>query len=166
MVTGFPFVGREDVLGELRAAWEHAAAGRGGLVTLTGAAGAGKTRVAEEAAARAEGFRTVWTWCPPDAVEHALRPWSRLLRELVADDVRCGRLVTASPSLRAVLAGSAPGGRTETDPEAARVRLAGDVTEILTTAARRRPLLLVLDDVHAADASSLRLLLETADAVR
>ncbi|MFF3883778.1 ATP-binding protein [Streptomyces sp. NPDC001914] len=166
MVTGFPFVGREDLLGELRDARERAAAGRGGLVTLTGTAGAGKTRVAEEAAAHAEGFRTVWTWCPPDAVDHALRPWSRLLRELVVADARCERLVAASPPLRAVLAGSAPGGRTEADPEAARVRLAGDVTEILTTAARRRPLLLVLDDVHAADASSLRLLLETADAVR
>ncbi|MFE2302528.1 ATP-binding protein [Streptomyces sp. NPDC059445] len=166
MVTGFPFVGREDVLGELREARERAAAGRGGLVTLTGAAGAGKTRVAEEAAARAEGFRTVWTWCPPDAVEHALRPWSRLLRDLVADDVRRGRPATVSPSLRAVLAGSAPGGRTEADPKAARLRLAGDVAEVLTAAARRRPLLLVLDDVHAADASSLRLLLETADAVR
>lgn len=102
MVTGFPFVGREDVLGELREARERAAAGRGGLVTLT--------HVAEEAAARAEDFRTVWTWCPPDAVEHALRPWSRLLRELVVDDVRCGRLVAASPSLRAVLAGAAADG--------------------------------------------------------
>jgi hypothetical protein len=90
MVTGFPFVGREDVLGELREAGERAAAGRGGLVTLTGAAGAGKTRLAEEAAARAEGFRTVWTWCPPDAVEHALRPWSRLLRELVVDNGAAG----------------------------------------------------------------------------
>ncbi|MEU4089539.1 ATP-binding protein [Streptomyces aureus] len=166
MVTGFPFVGREDVLGELSRAREEAAVGRGGLVTLTGPAGAGKTCVAEEAAARAEGFRTLWTWCPPDAVEHALRPWSRLLRELVVDDVRCGRLAAASPPLRAVLAGSAAHGPAEADPEAARLRLAGDVAEILTTVARRRPLLLVLDDVHAADASSLRLLMETADAVR
>ncbi|MFF3446263.1 ATP-binding protein [Streptomyces sp. NPDC002667] len=166
MVTGFPFVGREDVLGELLEARERAAAGRGGLVTLTGAAGAGKTRLAEEAAGRAEGFRTVWTWCPPDAVEHALRPWSRLLRDLVVADERCGRLVAASPCLNAVLDGSASGGLPGTDPAAARLRLAGDVTEILATVARRRPLLLVLDDVHAADASSLRLLLETADAVR
>ncbi|MCT9007764.1 ATP-binding protein [Streptomyces rhizosphaerihabitans] len=170
MVTGFPFVGREDVLGELREAGERAVAGRGGLVTLTGAAGAGKTRLAEEAVARAEGFRAVWTWCPPDAVEHALRPWSRLLRELVVDDVHCGRPVAASPSLRALLAGSAAGEGTDTsrdaDPEGAWLGLAGDVAEVLTTVARQRPLLLVLDDVHAADASSLRLLLETSDAVR
>ncbi|MFE7174364.1 AAA family ATPase [Streptomyces sp. NPDC057616] len=166
MTANYPFVGREDVLGELRAALERAASGRGGLVTLTGPAGAGKTRTAEEAAAHADGFRTRWTWCPPQTAGRAFRPWSRLLRELVAEDVRCGRLVTASPPLRALVAGSAPGVPRGADPETARVRLAGDVAEVLATAARRGPLLLVLDDVHAADASSLRLLLETADAAR
>ncbi|MFI6561822.1 ATP-binding protein [Streptomyces sp. NPDC050534] len=166
MAANYPFVGREDVLGELRAALERAASGRGGLVTLTGPAGAGKTRTAEEAAAHADAFRTRWTWCPPQTAGRAFRPWSRLLRELVADDVRCGRLVTASPPLRALVAGSAPAVPRGTDPETARLRLAGDVAEVLATAALRGPLLLVLDDVHAADASSLRLLLETADAAR
>ncbi|MFG2788481.1 ATP-binding protein [Streptomyces sp. NPDC048419] len=166
MAANYPFVGREDVLGELRAALDRAASGRGGLVTLIGPAGAGKTRTAEEAAAQADAFRTRWTWCPPQTAGRAFRPWSRLLRELVADDVRCGRLVTASPPLRALVAGSAPGVPRGADPETARLRLAGDVAEVLATAARRGPLLLVLDDVHAADASSLRLLLETADAAR
>ncbi|MEU6255006.1 AAA family ATPase [Streptomyces sp. NPDC047043] len=166
MAANYPFVGREDVLEELRAALERAAAGRGGLVTLTGPAGAGKTRTAEEAAGQADAFRTLWTWCPPETAGRAFRPWSRLLRELVADDVRCGRLVAASPPLRALVSGSAPGTLRGADPETARLRLAGDVGEVLATAARRRPLLLVLDDVHAADASSLRLLLETADAAR
>ncbi|MFD9637215.1 AAA family ATPase, partial [Streptomyces violascens] len=49
IVAGYPFVGREDVLAELKDALARAAAGRGGLVSLTGAAGAGKTRTAEEA---------------------------------------------------------------------------------------------------------------------
>ncbi|MER5504112.1 AAA family ATPase [Streptomyces sp. NPDC002766] len=166
MAAEYPFVGREGVLGELRAALESAAAGRGGLVTLAGPAGAGKTRTAEEAAAHAEGFRTLWTWCPPQTVGRAFRPWSRLLRELVADDVACGRLVAASPPLRALVAGAGPGALRGADPEAARLRLTADVAELLATAARRRPLLVVLDDAHAADASSLRLLLETADTAR
>ncbi|MFD5796391.1 ATP-binding protein [Streptomyces diastatochromogenes] len=58
----YPFVGREDVLAELRAAPARAAHGHGGLVTLTGAAGAGKTRTAEEATSHTPGFRTLWTW--------------------------------------------------------------------------------------------------------
>lgn len=166
MAASYPFVGREDVLGELRAALERAAAGRGGLVTLTGPAGAGKTRTAEEAVALAGAFRTRWTWCPPQTAGRAFRPWSRLLRELVADDVRCGRLIAASPPLRALVSGAAGDALRGADPETARLRLAGDVSEVLSAAARCGPLLLVLDDVHAADASSLRLLLETADAAR
>ncbi|MGW2570599.1 AAA family ATPase [Streptomyces sp. NPDC001537] len=166
MAAKYPFVGREDVLGELRGALERAASGRGGLVTLTGPAGAGKTRTAEEVTAHAGAFRVLWAWCPPETAGRAFRPWSRLLRELVAEDVACGRLVTASPPLRALVSGAAAGALRGADPETARLRLAGDVSELLATAARRRPLLLVLDDVHAADASSLRLLLETADAAR
>ncbi|MGW3117392.1 ATP-binding protein [Streptomyces sp. NPDC001107] len=166
MAANYPFVGREDVLGELRAALERAASGRGGLVTLTGPAGAGKTRTAEEITAHAGAFRVLWTWCPPETAGRAFRPWSRLLRELVAEDVACGRLVAASPPLRALVSGAATSALHGADPETARLRLAGDVSELLATAARRRPLLLVLDDVHAADASSLRLLLETADAAR
>ncbi|MEU9394943.1 AAA family ATPase [Streptomyces sp. NPDC048324] len=166
MAAEYPFVGREGVLGELRAALEGAAAGRGGLVTLAGPAGVGKTRTAEEAAGHAEGLRTLWTWCPPQTAGRAFRPWSRLLRELAADDVACGRLVAASPPLRALVSGAGPGVLRGADPETARLRLTADVAELLATAARRRPLLLVLDDAHAADASSLSLLLETADSAR
>ncbi|MFJ9728621.1 ATP-binding protein [Streptomyces sp. NPDC101209] len=166
MAAEYPFVGREGVLGELRAALEGAAAGRGGLVTLAGPAGVGKTRTAEEAAGHAEGLRTLWTWCPPQTSGRAFRPWSRLLRALAADDVACGRLVAASPPLRALVSGAGPGVLRGADPETARLRLTADVAELLATAARRRPLLLVLDDAHAADASSLRLLLETADSAR
>lgn len=122
MAAEYPFVGREDVLGELRAALEHAASGRGRLVTLIGPEGAGKTRTAEEAAAHADAFRIRWTCCPPHTAGRAFRPWSRLLRELVTDDARCGRLVTASPPLRALVAGSAPAVLGGADPETARLR--------------------------------------------
>jgi WD40 repeat protein/DNA-binding SARP family transcriptional activator len=45
-----PLVGREDELRRLRACWQRACAGEGGLVTLVGAYGMGKTRLAAELA--------------------------------------------------------------------------------------------------------------------
>lgn len=162
-----PFVGRADLLAELAAAVADARGGRGGLTLLTGVAGAGKTRVAEEAVRRAAGCRVSWLWCPPQgggrAGAAALYPWSQAVRELAAADAACGRLVRASPGLRALLAGrpATTGGRTATerrhpaaDPGAARQRLLGDLAELLRTGAAARPLLLVLDDVHEADATS------------
>ncbi|MFJ3789418.1 ATP-binding protein [Kitasatospora sp. NPDC090091] len=173
-----PFVGRADLLAELAAALADARAGRGGLTVLTGAAGAGKTRVAEEAVRRVEGFRTLWFWCPPQAggrsgADDALGPWAQAVHELAAADTGCARLVRASPGLRAlVAAGTEPAGtpargepRTR-DPEAARRRLGRDLAVFLRTAAGTGPLLLVLDDVHEADASTLRLLTELAAALR
>ncbi|MFD9128246.1 ATP-binding protein, partial [Kitasatospora sp. NPDC059571] len=160
-----PFVGRRRVLAAIEEAAGRARAGRGGLLALTGPAGAGKTRTAREAADRA-GLRTAWAWCPPEAAAIPFRPWSALLRELTADDPACGRLVRASPPLRALLAGRAAGLLPAPDPEGARLRLTGDTAHLVRTAAARTPLLLVLDDVHAADPSSLRLLLELAAAAR
>ncbi|MFC9328951.1 ATP-binding protein [Kitasatospora sp. NPDC057015] len=165
-MPGFPFVGRADVLAELSAALADARAGRGALVALTGAAGAGKTRTAEETALRAEGFRVVWVSCPPGTAANALRPWSVAARELATGDLAAGRLVRASPVLRALVSGRAAGGLRSTAPEADRLRLAGDVVELVRTSAAGIPLLLVLDDVQEADASSVGLLLELAAGVR
>jgi len=156
MVEPLPFVGRKAVLGELGAALDAARAARGGLVMLTGPAGAGKTRVATQACAGADDFRVVWAWCPPGDGAEAFGPWARVLRELIGD-VQGGRVAQASPELRAVVAGRVedhPAG----DPEAARLRLTRDVAETLKAASAVTPLLVVLDDVHEADASSLRLL--------
>jgi hypothetical protein len=52
------------------------------------------------------------------------------------------------------------------DPEAARFRLFEAVTHLLTGISRRHPLVVVLDDVHWADAGSLELLGFLAGAVR
>ncbi|GAA5018495.1 hypothetical protein GCM10025734_70420 [Kitasatospora paranensis] len=161
-----PFVGRRRVLAGIAAAADRARTGWGGLLALTGPAGVGKTRTAQEAAARADGFRVLWAWCPSGADGSPFRPWARLLADLAADDPACARAVRASPPLRALLAGRAAGLLPASDPEGARLRLTGDTVQLVRTAAARRPLLLVLDDVHAADPSSLRLLLELAAAAR
>ena len=67
-----PLIGRDGELRRLRARWQRAAAGTGTLVTLVGASGMGKTRVAAEIAgdAHREGAAVLYTSGagPPEAV--------------------------------------------------------------------------------------------------
>jgi predicted ATPase len=65
------------------------------------------------------------------------------------------------------LAGLAASGRAhQGDPEGARSQLAFDLAELMAAAAAQRPLLVLIDDLHDADASSLRLLAELAPSLR
>src|SRR5205823_6036051 len=100
------FVGRAAVLAEAGAVVAGARAGRGGLVLLTGAGGAGKTRLAAEIAAAAADFRTVWVWCPPGGGAAGLGPWTQVLRGRGGAPVR-GR--GARPRRRPRGAGPGPG---------------------------------------------------------
>jgi MoxR-like ATPase len=59
-----PLVARAGMLAEAGSVLTAARAGRGALLTITGEPGIGKTRLAEEAAAQADGFEVIWTWCP------------------------------------------------------------------------------------------------------
>ena len=78
------------------------------------------------------------------------------------------RLVDGSPFLAAVAGRAdnpdrAPAGGSP-DPGGARSQLAFDLAEVIAAAAR--PVLVVIDDAHQADTSSLRLLTELAPALR
>ncbi|HEX5297941.1 MAG TPA: AAA family ATPase [Streptosporangiaceae bacterium] len=169
----FPLVARAGVLAEADAVLAAARAGRGALVTVTGEPGIGKTRLAEAVADRAraragqgEPFEVIWTWCPAAAGGAPLRPWSRVIRMLAGGHAAAARLVDGSPFL-AALAGRAdhPPGDLP-DPEGARSQLSFDLAEVIAAAAARRPVLVVIDDAHQADTSSLRLLAELAPALR
>src|SRR6516225_1743535 len=56
-------VGRSAALADLASVLDQSRWSRGGLVLITGPAGIGKTRLAEEACARAAGYQVVWNWC-------------------------------------------------------------------------------------------------------
>ncbi len=170
-VPGRTFVGRARELAELRAAIADAGAGRGRLVLIAGAAGIGKTRLAGElqVLAEAAGMQASWARCWDGGGAPAFWPWTVLLRPLLASTdaaavaarlgLAAAPLVHLVPELRAqrtpVPAPPPPGAF---DSERARFPLFDAVARVLRELAQDRPLLLLFDDLHAADEASLLLL--------
>jgi class 3 adenylate cyclase len=166
-LAGGVFVGREHELDRLRQAVDGALGGRGSLQLLVGEPGIGKTRAAEELAtySRVSGARVYWGRCRDDEGAPAYWPWVQAIRSYARD---------ADP---VALAWQLGGGAAEvaqlipevaekldiepasgSDTEEARFRLFDSVTSLLLAAARDRPLVIVLDDLHWADEPSLLLL--------
>src|SRR5215467_85985 len=138
-------VGRDDVLARLRRAVDGAVAGRGLTVLLTGEAGIGKTTLLREAARHAEGTgaRAAWGWGWPGGGAPGYWPWIQVLRALGLDD----RLSRAAGGTAAAEA-----------PASARFQLFDEVTSLLLAESRIQPVVVLLDDLHAADEPSLLLL--------
>ena len=162
------FVGRESELAELLAGVESAVAGRGGLYLLEGEPGIGKSRLAEELTvhARARGAYVLVGRCWEAGGAPAYWPWVQSLRSYIAErdaeHVReelgagAAELTQLLPELGDLESDiSVP---PASDPEAARFRLFDAAASFLARAAADRPIVLVLDDLHAADEPSLLLL--------
>jgi DNA-binding SARP family transcriptional activator len=115
--------------------------GQGGVVLVTGEAGIGKTRLVRAATdlAAARGFRVAWGRCA-DGTAPPFWPWTQILGD--AGD-GSGLLSEQAP---------APG----QDPGAALLGLYEQVMDALVGC--EAPTAIVLDDLHWADVSSLRLL--------
>ncbi|MET7398879.1 BREX system ATP-binding domain-containing protein [Dactylosporangium sp. NPDC005572] len=130
--------------------------GRGGVLLVVGEAGVGKSLLAEWAAATAErhGLGTAWSRCVEAGATPAFWPWAQVLRALPDTAER--------RHLRDVLAGRGESEWRREDPDAGLFHLHEAVAETLREAARERPLLVVVDDLHVADASSLQLLAHLA----
>jgi predicted ATPase/DNA-binding CsgD family transcriptional regulator len=163
------FVGRENELALLRSAVEHALAGRGRILALAGEPGIGKTRTAQVLAAWAEplGLRVLWGRCHEEPGAPPYWPWQRVLRayveafaaEILAEVLKdaAGHLAEIVPELVQRVTGVEPVARSA-DPAQARYRLFDAIAGFWKRAAAHEPLLVILDNVHWADASSLRVL--------
>jgi hypothetical protein len=87
-----------------------------------------------------------------------------VVRTLAAGHAGAARLVAGSPFLAALASPAREPGAGPADPEGARSQLSFDLAEVIAAAAR--PVLVIIDDAHQADTSSLRLLAELAPALR
>ena len=151
----------------LVAALDDAVSRRGRVVLLGGEPGIGKTRLAEEFAAQAaaRGAGVVWGRCWEAGGAPAYWPWADSLRSLLesADQDAGGpplepdpNIVQILPELRNRL--KDPPEAASGSPESARFDLFVAVAHLLQTAAQKRPLVVILEDLHAADQPSLLLL--------
>ena len=125
-----PVVGREDELAVFDAGLDDALAGRGRLFVVVGPPGAGKTHLADEVASRAKGRGAAVRWGRgwDGGDAPPYWPWRQAIRELPDHD------------------------------GAERFQYFATVAELLRAEAAKQPLMLVLDDLQAADEDSLLLL--------
>lgn len=162
------FVGREPELAAIAAAFGRSMAGAPQVVLLSGEAGIGKTRTAEEFAARArgggaivlvgrcregEGAPAFWPWvqvvrsvfelAEPAALENDFRRLAPVLAQMLPEVGDRFPGLESAPSLEA---------------EAARFRLFDTVTMLLRKVGSKQPVVVLLDDLHRADPASLQLL--------
>jgi DNA-binding CsgD family transcriptional regulator len=144
VTAGAGLLGRDRELASLRGRLADATAGRGRLVLVAGEAGIGKTRLAQELARDADGAAVVWGHCADTDGAPPFWPWSQVLRGL-------GQPLPGAAADRPA------------ESPADRFRAVDAVAGAVLAHAAARPLLLVLDDVHWADASSLLVLRHLAD---
>lgn len=136
--------GRTAALAALQRARHDALAGSGQLVLITGEAGIGKSTLAQRAFedAAGDGFRTARGFAVDDPGAPPLWPWRRVGRDV--------------PEIAGVLATGASGAPEPAD--ATRFRLCEGVSEAVAAAAEPDGLVLLLEDVHWADATSMAIL--------
>ncbi|MDQ6607536.1 MAG: AAA family ATPase, partial [Actinomycetota bacterium] len=158
-------IGRDEELAKLDAAWEGAAHGAGTAIVIRGEAGIGKTRLVRELRER---IRRAGGWSATGAAldlggAAPLSLWAELIRELLPG-LPAPPSDAAWPDDLAALANELPahfgrGGlaRPNVAPDLQRARLFEGVVSLIAWAAAQRPLLLVLEDIHAADRPSLEL---------
>ncbi len=163
-----PFVERDAERAGLRRLVDGALAGHGGLALIAGEPGVGKSRLVAEIAdeAEAQGMRALTGHCvemtgtPPylpyvEIIEQAIsNPRSPLaLREALGDVAP--EIARIAPALRRVFPDIPP--PVELPAELARRYVWNSFNEFVGRAAQGQPLLLVLEDLHWADESTLLL---------
>lgn len=162
------FVGRKRELADLRRGLDDVQRGHCSLFLISGEPGIGKTALTEQFTARdaALDARVLSGRCWESGGAPAYWPWVQCLRVLVGESdlrtlatqlgVGAADLAEIVPELRQLVPDLPR--PVYADAEGQRFRLFDAVTTLLREEAHTKPIVLVLEDLHAADASSLLLL--------
>jgi DNA-binding SARP family transcriptional activator len=160
-----PLIGRAPELDRLLTVWKAVQPGMGAVVSVSGEAGIGKTRLASELLARAgeQGAQTAACAALDLGGAAPFGLWAELLRKLLpnvpfppAEAAWPADLARLVPETLSLLE------RPDTErpfvaPDLERARLLEATVAAIEWAAHARPLVLLLEDTHIADPSSLEL---------
>ncbi len=168
--TSARFVGREDAFTKLASVLQSATSGDSGTLLLEGTAGVGTTRFMDEVISRVDALQepmTVLRGCAfGPATDTPYAPLVRALRPALAalpDDDLAAVMGSATEELLRLLPelGTRLGKHREpgsvaltTVPERRQARMLEGVLGVLGRLGERRPVLLVIEDLHRADAGT------------
>ncbi|MGE0820607.1 MAG: AAA family ATPase [Candidatus Binatia bacterium] len=175
--AGFtPFVARDEELGLLRKRWEQVKEGRGQVVLLTGEAGIGKSRLIQELQTHLDEEQRILVdlWCSPYLRQSAFHPVTKYLQRVLHFErgetpeehrnkleraLARWHLEDVLPLFATLLSLPLPASlRVDLPPQRQRQRLLHVIVSWLTALAERKPVLIVWEDLHWADPSTLDLL--------
>ncbi|MGH9117427.1 MAG: ATP-binding protein [Acidimicrobiales bacterium] len=157
---GYPFHGRAEQLAALESSWARVERGPSRLVLVAGEPGVGKTRLTVEFARRRhdDGIVVLAGSCAPDPIG-SYQPIREAMRHYVAA-VGAANVAAAMPErvpllTRLVPELGLPGPPPTGDPELQRLALFDAICAVLADAGGDRPALLIVDDLHWADPSTI-----------
>ena len=165
-MVGGVFVGRDEQIAVLHSGLEETMSGRGRFLMIEGEPGIGKSRIAHELAVFAEerGAEVLWGRADEAGASTAYWPWVQAIRSHVqrTDGEQLEREMGESAAeiavivadVRQKLAGLEPPPDMD-DPQQPSFRLYEAFTSFLKAASEENPLVIVLDDLHRADDSTL-----------
>lgn len=177
-----PIVGREQELGLMQERWLRAKGGSGQMIVVSGEAGIGKSRVTRaliDEIAQEDHVRLTFQ-CAPNYSNNAFYPLIQQLTyaagihpadgssERLDKLERVAGIDAGNVALMATLLGIDAGGRyasLDLTPAQIRVRTMHALVQLIVRQAHEKPLLVVFEDLHWVDPTTLELLDIALDAV-